>query len=324
MRGQGGVASFLWECGALKLSFTTRVCIVAAHKTIMKSKNKLFIIFIALAATSFSLCAEELARREWNVDGVVREALVHVPPQTKSNSAPVVFAFHGHGGTMRLAARTFHYENEWPEAVVVYMQGLNTPGRLTDPEGKKPGWQHAAGDHDDRDLKFFDAVLASLEKDHRVDKKRVYATGHSNGGGFSYLLWATRGKKFAAFAPSACVARVLLPNDPRLDLQDLNKSVQENTSAALKNKKFLPKPVLHLGAENDPLVKFEWQKLSMAALRKLNDCGEGKPWDKEPRCTIYESKAGAPVITYIHEGKHGFPPNAPAVIVKFFKEFAAK
>ena len=88
---------------------------------------------------------------------------------------PVVFAFHGHGGSMQNAARSFGFHTLWPEAVVVYPQGLNTPDRLTDPEGKKPGWQSAAGDQGDRDLKFFDAVLKNLRQDYKVDSRRIYA-----------------------------------------------------------------------------------------------------------------------------------------------------
>lgn len=99
--------------------------------------------------------------RNWMVDGVRREALVHVPVAT-GEPAPLVFVFHGHGGTARNAARTFSIHTHWPEAVVVYPQGLNTPGRLTDPEGRKPGWQHGPGEQGDRDLKFFDAMLAQL------------------------------------------------------------------------------------------------------------------------------------------------------------------
>jgi polyhydroxybutyrate depolymerase len=237
--------------------------------------------------------AETPTRREWKIGDIVREALVYAPATAKTEATPVVFAFHGHGGSMENAARMFHYHTIWPEAIVVYMQGLNTPGRLTDPEGKKPGWQHTIGSQGDRDVKFFDAVLASLKDDYRVDQKRIYCTGHSNGGGFTYLLWAARGDRFAAFAPSSSAAAQNLP---------LLKA----------------KPVLHLAGENDPLVKFEWQKETMDALRKLNQCGEGKPW--EPHCMLYESKIGAPVVTFIHPGTHAFPPSAPATIAKFFKQ----
>lgn len=261
----------------------------------------LLILFFAsfgtfLAATPVS-AADLPTRREWKVDGVVREALVYVPAAAKTEATPVVFAFHGHGGNMGQAMRSYGYHALWPEALVIYPQGLNTPGRLTDPEGKKPGWQHGPGAENDRDLKFFDAMLASLKEDYKVDDKRIYSTGHSNGGGFTYLLWATRGDHFAAMAPSAAAAPTLL--------------------GMLK-----PKPVLHLAGENDPLVKYEWQKATMEALRKTNQCGEGQTWELDKNCTIYPSSIAAPVVTAIHPGGHQFLKQAPEVIVKFFKSQA--
>ena len=78
--------------------------------------------------------------------------------------------------------------------------------------------------------------------------------------------------------------------------------------------------MLHLAGENDPLVKFAWQKIDDRRGMKINQCGDGKPWEKS--CTLYPSKIGAPVVTYIHPGGHEVPPEAPAVIVKFFKQQA--
>jgi polyhydroxybutyrate depolymerase len=235
----------------------------------------------------------EPVRREWTVDGALREGLVAVPAQAQSAPSPLVFVFHGHGGTARNAARSFGLHTLWPEAIVVYLQGLNTPGRLTDPEGKKPGWQHEPEAQGGRDLKLFDAVLAGLRRELRVDDRRIYSTGHSNGGGFTYLLWATRPDVFAAVAPSAAAART--------------------TQGQLR-----PKPVMHLAGEKDELVKFAWQELTIAALKKLNQCGEGRPWDRH--CTFFPSALGTPVVAMIHPGTHAFPREAPALIVKFFKE----
>ncbi len=239
--------------------------------------------------------AEQPQRRQWTVGGVMREALVYVPPTARTNPTPVVFAFHGHGGTMNHAARSFGFHTVWPEAIVVYPQGLNTPGRLTDPEGLKPGWQSGVGDQGDRDLKFFDAMLAGLQREYRVDDKRLYATGHSNGGAFTYLLWAARGEKLAAVAPSAAIA-------PRL-------------MTSLK-----PKPVLHVAGEQDPLVKFAWQQRTMTTLRKLNHCEAGEPWENQKGCTLYPSRLGTPVVIFIHPGTHQFPAAAPALIVRFFQK----
>jgi len=255
-------------------------------------RNPLVFAFVVTALCA-GHAADAPARREWIIDGVVREALVGVPPLATTQPTPVLFAFHGHGGAMGNVARNWSYHTLWPDALVVYPQGLDTPGRLTDPEGKKTGWQAAAGAQGDRDLKFFDAMLASLRREFRVDDRRIYATGHSNGGGFTYLLWAERGDQFAAFAPAAAVA-----------------------AQALFRLK--PMPVFHVAGESDPLVKFAWQQQMIAALRRLNQCGPALPTEKG--CVAYPSKLGAPVVTFIHAGGHEFPAGAPPLIVAFFKE----
>lgn len=236
-----------------------------------------------------------LQRREWRIDGVARQALVHIP---KTDAPmPVVFTFHGHGGTMGNAARTFGYHTLWPEVIVVYMQGLPTPG-MTDPDGKKPGWQKTPGDQGDRDLKFFDAVLGDLKRERKVDANRIYVTGHSNGGAFTYLLWAVRGDVFAAVAPSAAIAVRGLP--------------------ALK-----PLPALHVAGEKDELVRYSWQQYTMNEVRTINQCETaGKPWESSGPLvgTLYPSAIGAPFVSLIHPGSHKFPEQAPTLIVKFFKD----
>ncbi len=266
----------------------------------MPAMNALRLLPLLLFLPLLSLqAAVPLKTREWSVDGVTRQAVMYVPPQATSKPTPIVFAFHGHGGTMNNAARMFPIPELWPEALVIYMQGLNTPGQLTDPEGKKPGWQHGLGAEGDRDLKFFDAVLASLKAEYQVDVLRIYSTGHSNGGGFTYLLWAARGDVFAAMAPSAAAAPRLLG-------------------------KLTPKPLMHIAGENDPLVKYAWQQATIQAVIKLNGCDAGIAWDQDSNCTHYPSSKGTPVVTAIHPGDHKFHKDAPPLMVKFFKQHARK
>ncbi len=237
---------------------------------------------------------------QWNLKfaGYDREALVYLPPGDTNIPAPVVFVFHGHGGHSSNVLNSFAINRLWPEAISVYPQGLNTPGRLTDPEGKFPGWQKSGGDRNDRDLKFFDALLARLQKTRKIDTNHIYATGHSNGGGFTYVLWAERGDVLAAVAPVAAISPESLI-------------------------KLKPKPVMHIAGKEDPLVRFDWQFQTMMAIRKINHCTPvGTPW--ADNCTLYESNLGDPVITYIHPGKHELPRPAPPLIVKFFKEHSLK
>jgi polyhydroxybutyrate depolymerase len=243
--------------------------------------------------------AAEPERRTWTIDGTEREAIIYKPAAKSAGAAPLVFGFHGHGGNMNQAARSFHLHDEWPEAVVVYMQGVPTPGQLTDPEGKRNGWQKTVGDQNDRDLKLFDAVLATMKKDYGVDAKRIYSTGHSNGGAFTYLLWSARPDTFAAVAPSGAAGAVRM-------------------RAQLK-----PCPCLHLAGETDPLVKFEWQEASMKAVRAVNGC-TGEPTKWAEGCLEYKSEQGAPFVSYIHPGGHRYPDAAPGLIVKFFKEHTKK
>ena len=257
----------------------------------------IIILFCALILPD-TFAAPALVEREWKVDGVDRKALVYIPPAGASSPAPVIFAFHGHGGAMTGSAKSFRYHTLWPEAICVYMQGLPTEGK-TDPEGKKAGWQRLAGDHEDRDLKFFDAVWSSLKSDYKVDEKRVFVTGHSNGGIMTYLLWAERGDMFAAVAPMAAIA---FP--PVLA-------------------KLRPKPALHMAGEKDKIVPFPMQNRTMEAIRKLNGCdAEGKPWQQvgETVGLLYPSKTGTPFVSIIHPGPHAFPVEVPEMIVKFFKE----
>nr|MCU0792665.1 hypothetical protein [Opitutaceae bacterium] len=184
---------------------------------------------------------------------------------------------------------------EWPEAIVVYPQGLPTPGKLTDPEGKRAGWQAGAGAQDDRDLRFFDAMLATLLAEGRVDPLRGYATGHSNGGAFTYLLWAERGDAFAAFAPSASL---------------LSRGFEKAT----------PKPVLYVGSPGDPLVKYAWQARMIDAVLALNGCESRR--DHATGYASYPSKLGAEVAVFLHDGGHRYPREATGHIVAFFQKHA--
>jgi len=248
-----------------------------------------------VAATIF--VAPFSARAEvakWTIEGVQREAIIVAPSKAhQAAKEPLLFVFPWHGGTMQEAQEMMHFETLWPEAIVIYMQGLPTQ-IYVDPLGTERGWQQQPGQFGDRDLKFFDAALATLKSKYPVDENRIYSTGFSNGGMFTYLLWGTRASTFAAFAPVA--AQIF----PGIHLDG-------------------PKPLFHVAGNQDDIVRFQDQQTAIATARELNGSkADGVSCGKF--CTSYASTKGAPVIAYIHNGGHMYPTEVSAMIVKFFKD----
>jgi polyhydroxybutyrate depolymerase len=226
----------------------------------------------------------------FEVNGLKREALV-VAPASKE-PAPLVFVFHGHGGNMRQSRRSFRIDRLWPEAIVVYPQGLPTKG-MTDPEGRKNGWQKQKGEYEDRDLAFFDAMLAKLKKEHKIDAKRIYATGHSNGGRFTCLLWAQRHDIFAAVAPSGSPATGLI--------RDLK-----------------PLSAFFVAGERDQLVPIASQRFSIDAIRPILKTDAAKA-RTDGLVRIESGPNGIELGTYIYPGTHTYPHGAAVKTVEFFK-----
>ncbi|MBA3315505.1 MAG: hypothetical protein M3552_01045 [Planctomycetota bacterium] len=65
-------------------------------------------------------------------------------------------------------------------------------------------------------------------------------------------------------------------------------------------------------------MAFDAQQQVSERLRELNGCGPGRRWD-DTRFREHPSETGTPVVTLHHTGGHSLPPEAPALIAKFFK-----
>lgn len=266
-------------------------------------KSLLVLLSLALAAS-----AAEPVRQTWTVDGVTREALVHVPAATAdAKPAPLIFFFHGRNGKVEQVAKQHPLHQHWPEAVIVYPQGLPTPALGGKGNDVKPGWQGLKGIQGDRDLRFFDVMLDALKKAHRIDERRIYLTGSSNGGGMTFLLWAERGSIFAAIAPSCTSARAM---------------ITVNGEASITN--LIAVPSFHIAGEKDTTVPLVDQVKTIALLREARHLGPAQPWGDPPvpGCTLYPSTSGAPLITWIYPGGHGLPTNSAPLLVKFLQQHA--
>lgn len=258
----------------------------------MKVFARLGFLLGGLFVLGSAALAAEPSRMTWTINGETREALVFAPSAPPAGKVPLVLAFHGHGGNMRGAAGWMRFQAAWPEAVVVYPQGLPTKTKI-DPRGVRPGWQREPGQNGDRDLKLVDAILATMRQKFPVDESRIYAAGFSNGAFFSYLLWSTRGAAFAAFG--VCAGLVTADPPPAE-----------------------PRPIIHIGGENDAIVHLSDQKETIRTVLRWNGCpAGGEPCGNG--CTLYASSKGAPVVTMIHPGGHVFPAWAGERIARFFR-----
>ena len=232
--------------------------------------------------------AAEPAPTTFTIDGTQREALIFAPSSnntTASKPAPVVFAFHGHGGNMQNAARRFEFQDHWPEAIVIYMQGLPTPSKI-DREGKEPGWQHYSGQLDNRDLKFFDQVLVYLRNNYHVDDK-------------PHLRHRLLQRRRLHLFPLGQSPQQFSPPSPRWP-----------ASPGQPNRPPRPKPAFIVAGQSDNLVPIEAQQAMIRRIRELDKATTSKPQTKDDGTTFYESTIGAPVVTLIHPGGHELPPGA--------------
>jgi polyhydroxybutyrate depolymerase len=147
-----------------------------------------------------ALPAADGERRELTVGGEQRSYIVDAPAAPAGRPLAVVLSFHGFRGSAwqhrlwtgwgALAGREglIALNPEGHEGVEL----LQTTGR---------GWDFRPGET--RDTSFVRALLDAVERERCVDRRRVFATGMSNGGFFTNLLGCVLADRLAAVAPVA-------------------------------------------------------------------------------------------------------------------------
>ena len=131
-----------------------------------------------------------------NHKGLARMYRVHVPPSYKSSVAtPLVFALHGGGGDMDYMARDGYYglisKSDQEGFVIVFPNGYSKFK-----SGKFATWNagDCCGDARDKnidDVGFVRSIVDHLTRQMNIDRRKIFATGMSNGGMMSHRL-ATR------------------------------------------------------------------------------------------------------------------------------------
>lgn len=135
--------------------------------------------------------------------GEVRTFRVHVPPGYRGSAAPLVLMFHGGGGSGEQLEERSSRMNAIADRegfVVVYPDGT---GRLRTWNAGSCCGRSAKGQIDD--VGFTAALLDHLEQRLCVDRRRIFASGMSNGGMMSHRLACELADRIAAIAPVAGV-----------------------------------------------------------------------------------------------------------------------
>jgi poly(3-hydroxybutyrate) depolymerase len=131
-------------------------------------------------------------------DGRERTVQLHLPDGYRGDRAwPVVLVFHGRGNT-GAGTEAFSGLDALP-AIVAYGNGVVGTG-----DGDRQAWEgapYSAPGVDD--VAYTNDLLDTLESELCVDTRRVYATGKSNGAGFTGILACELSDRIAAIAPVA-------------------------------------------------------------------------------------------------------------------------
>jgi polyhydroxybutyrate depolymerase len=127
--------------------------------------------------------------KELIVNGTTREYIIYVPENyTGTSSLPLLLSFHGLTSNMEF---NFNYTNfdqlaEDENFIVVHPNGISNT------------WTVSA--NDDTDINFIVALLNQFEEDYNIESNRIYSTGMSMGGFFSFSLACRLSDRIAAVA----------------------------------------------------------------------------------------------------------------------------
>ena len=166
-------------------------------------------------------------------EGLERSFLIYVPKNIKEN-APLVVAIHGYTSSAKtlMGYSGINQIADKEGFLVAYPQGTKDS---RDNNFFNVGYEFHS-DSKVNDVNFIREIVLNLTKDYKLNSKRVFATGMSNGGDMSYLLACTSSDLFTAVAP---VAGVMM------------KDTLENCNPVKKI------PIFEIHGTKDSISKFE-------------------------------------------------------------------
>jgi polyhydroxybutyrate depolymerase len=230
--------------------------------------------------------------------GMSRSYLLHIPPGYDGmKPLPLVFDVHGYTSF----ASEQMMRSKWDK--MADKEGFV----LIEPEGVNKSWNAGSccGGNSQDDVKYFRDVVAKATADLCIDKKRVYVSGHSNGGAMTHRLACEAADIFAAAAPVCGWMTISNCNPSR------------------------PIPLLSIRGLNDGTVKIEGADADVNEWLANDECAKEQVTTSGV-CKTYKScDAGTQVMDCRPRGGHDFfygnnPDNylVPDNAWPFFKQFS--
>ncbi|KAI7493155.1 carbohydrate esterase family 1 protein, partial [Hortaea werneckii] len=184
-------------------------------------------------------------------DGFSREYAIHIPKYYDTNRAsPLIMAFPGNGDTAaNIEPQTRMSNSELnPYGIAVYVTGVNR-GFVSNPGWGVPGSTNANVD----DIGFIKTLVAYLTSNYCVDTGRIFATGHSNGGGFCNVMACdpVLSVTFAAFAPASGAFYTGATSGNPETIEPVNTPTQPQCSPGRNNV-----PMLEFHGTNDGTINY--------------------------------------------------------------------
>jgi polyhydroxybutyrate depolymerase len=148
------------------------------------------------------------------VDAYMRSYLLNLPPNyNDSNNFSLVIALHGTAGSADQMERDYSLTIKSNSArfIIVYPEGLRSDGHLGIRTWNAGGCCDYAMEHNIDDVKYIRLLIQKLTATYKIDPKKIYVTGMSNGAMMAYRLGCELSNQLAAIAP---VSGTLMTTQP--------------------------------------------------------------------------------------------------------------
>jgi polyhydroxybutyrate depolymerase len=202
------------------------------------------------------------------VNGQTRAYKIYIPAiYDGSQAVPLVFNFHGYtsSNTAQESYGNFKPIADTANFILVHPQGLDIGGGA--------GWNSFSNtDASNYDYQFVEQMIDQISTDYTINPNRIYSTGMSNGGFFSYDMACFMSHHFAAIASVT------------------GSMIATHLNACNPGR---PIPVMQIHGTSDPTVSYNGSGgiITSVAIEQLVDF-----WVNQNNCTTPASYTALPNI----------------------------